>query len=186
MNSYIKQGHFYPYVTVLAPTVYQFIPYQIVPSKQIYFTNLSKLRYITELIPAYINTNLLLYSCVLITMVVVIGLVTYIIRTQKISNDNLIKYSMLFLLIIPFLLPEMHGRYFYPADIMSVICCFYFGNKYFVTLIIPFVSFLTYLNLNWSILFIPLPFLALLLTLVIFIVLKDVFDINLSPFKTVG
>lgn len=37
------------------------------------------------------------------------------------TNAMLLKFALLFALLVPFLLPHMHERYFYPADVLAVV-----------------------------------------------------------------
>jgi Gpi18-like mannosyltransferase len=49
-----------------------------------------------------------------------------------------------FALAIPFLLPEMHERYFYLADVLSIIYAFYFPRYFYVAVIMQLCSLLSY------------------------------------------
>jgi Gpi18-like mannosyltransferase len=46
--------------------------------------------------------------------------------------------------VVPFVLPKMHQRYFFPADILSIAFGFYFPNYFFIPLVITLVSFFSY------------------------------------------
>ena len=48
------------------------------------------------------------------------------------------------MLIVPFVLPKMHQRYFFPADILSVAFGFYFPKYFYVPIILNLVSFFSY------------------------------------------
>jgi Gpi18-like mannosyltransferase len=52
---------------------------------------------------------------------------------------------MFFALLSPFLLPRMHERYFYSADVLSILYAFYFPRRWFVPLLVIGSSFLSYL-----------------------------------------
>ena len=47
-------------------------------------------------------------------------------------------------LLIPFVLPKMHQRYFFPADILSIVFGFYFPAYAYVPIVINLVSFFSY------------------------------------------
>jgi Gpi18-like mannosyltransferase len=51
-----------------------------------------------------------------------------------------------FALAIPFFLPEMHERYFYLADVISIIYAFYFPRYFFVAIIMQLCSLLSYVS----------------------------------------
>ncbi len=63
---------------------------------------------------------------------------------QKFTSSLLIKMTLLFALAIPFLLPEMHERYFYLADVISILYAFYFPRYFFVPIIVQLCSLLSY------------------------------------------
>jgi hypothetical protein len=50
----------------------------------------------------------------------------------------------LFALLIPFLLPSMHERYFYLADILTVVMAFYRPNLWYVPVLVQTSSALSY------------------------------------------
>ena len=49
---------------------------------------------------------------------------------KKLYPEQTLKLALLFSIGIPFLLPYMHDRYFYTAEILSVICVFAYGKKF--------------------------------------------------------
>ncbi len=63
---------------------------------------------------------------------------------QKFTASLLLKVTLVFALAIPFLLPEMHERYFYLADVVSIIYAFYFPRYFFVAIIVQLCSLLSY------------------------------------------
>ena len=63
---------------------------------------------------------------------------------QKITGAMLIKIALVFALALPFLLPEMHERYFYLADVLSIIYAFYFPRYFFVAILVQVCSLLSY------------------------------------------
>jgi Gpi18-like mannosyltransferase len=52
--------------------------------------------------------------------------------------------SLVCVLAIPFLLPEMHERYFYLADVVSVIYAFYIPRSFYMPIIMQLASLLSY------------------------------------------
>ncbi len=60
------------------------------------------------------------------------------------TSEILLKIALVFALAIPFLLPEMHERYFYLADVLSILYAFYFPRYFFVAVIMQACSLLSY------------------------------------------
>ena len=52
-------------------------------------------------------------------------------RGFPLSPANLVSTGLFFALLTPFLLPHMHERYYYLADLMSVIFAFYYPQKWY-------------------------------------------------------
>ena len=56
-------------------------------------------------------------------------------RYKKDSEKNWLLYAYAYLLVIPFLLPHMHERYFYLADSFAVITAFVFPCYAYIPLL---------------------------------------------------
>lgn len=70
-----------------------------------------------------------------------------IFAVLKNKHGDILKISLLFVMGIPFFLPHMHDRYFYPAVVFSVLCAFVYGKKYIpVVLLAELSSFICYMN----------------------------------------
>lgn len=65
-------------------------------------------------------------------------------------------------LIVPFFLPKMHERYFFPADIIAIVFAFYFPKFWYTPVVIGMASLLSYLPFLYGITPISLAWLALL------------------------
>lgn len=52
--------------------------------------------------------------------------------------------SLLATLMVPYWLPKMHERYFFPADIFSILFAFYFPRYFWVAIIVNLCSFFGY------------------------------------------
>lgn len=75
----------------------------------------------------------------------VLGVGILVVRSKKqITPAIILKITLVFALCIPFLLPEMHERYFYLADVVSIIYAFYFPRESFVAVIMQLCSLLSY------------------------------------------
>ena len=51
------------------------------------------------------------------------------------TDGMAVSLALLSVLFVPYILPYMHERYYYPADILSVVFAFYFPEKFYVPLI---------------------------------------------------
>jgi Gpi18-like mannosyltransferase len=70
---------------------------------------------------------------------------TLLVASKKqLTSDVLLKVALVFALAIPFLLPEMHERYFYLADVLSIIYAFYFPRYFYIAVITQLCSLLSY------------------------------------------
>jgi Gpi18-like mannosyltransferase len=84
----------------------------------------------------------------LILTVSAIFLLVYLVYKSrlKITQDRLIHLATISVLLMPYILPKMHERYFYPADILSLIFAFYFPRYCWVAIVVQMASFLGYLG----------------------------------------
>lgn len=75
-------------------------------------------------------------------------LLTYIVYKSQIrlSQPQLIYISLISVLLVPYLLPKMHQRYFYPADLISIVFGFYYPQYYWIPIVIQISSLLSYLG----------------------------------------
>jgi Gpi18-like mannosyltransferase len=87
----------------------------------------------------------------------------------KMTTAVMVLLATVSVLLVPYFLPKMHERFFFPADVVSIIFAFYFPKYFFVPLAIGAISFFSYFPFLFGFEVIPLALLAvaLLLTLVI-------------------
>lgn len=69
----------------------------------------------------------------------------YGFKKYEVTRSSLILTSLTSLAMAPYLLPKMHDRYFYPADVFSIVFAFFFPKFWFVPIAYQIVSFLSYL-----------------------------------------
>jgi Gpi18-like mannosyltransferase len=75
--------------------------------------------------------------------VVLVGVL--LVKSKKpLTSAILLKVTLVFALAIPFLLPEMHERYFYLADVVSIISAFYFPRSFYIAVIMQLCSLFSY------------------------------------------
>ncbi len=79
------------------------------------------------------------------TAVVVLGIAYFVSKSRvKITADRLVFMATFAVLITPYFLPKMHDRFFFPADVISIILAFYCPRYWYVPVVIGSVSFLAY------------------------------------------
>ena len=116
---YFSQVGYYPYLTMNCANIYQFFPSA--------------------------NYELFNKIGILFTFVIVVILCIWIgLSKKKLSNDLIIETSILMLLIIPFFLPQMHERYYFPAEILIVIYAFYNRKYFYIAIGLIFASLISY------------------------------------------
>ena len=95
-------------------------------------------------------------------------LVTVIYKgPERISSSLLLELALLTMLVLPFFLPKMHDRYFFPADVISLAFAMYYPQFFYVPLVVIAASSLSYLPYLFEVEPVPLPVLTMLLLVVI-------------------
>jgi Gpi18-like mannosyltransferase len=62
----------------------------------------------------------------------------------RLGPGVLLELALLSLVLMPFVLPKMHDRYFFPADVLSIAYAFYYPRRYYVPIAIGLASLLAY------------------------------------------
>lgn len=92
-------------------------------------------------------------------VVIVIALLVY--KSQVEVTGNLVIYLATFsVLIMPFILPLMIARYYFPADVIAIVFAFYFPKYWFTPVIIGMTSLLGYFIFLFGVTLIPLAWAA--------------------------
>ena len=83
-------------------------------------------------------------------------------------TPNVLVYLATFsTLIVPFFLPMMHDRYFYPASVVAIVFAFYFLKYWFVPVVIGLVTTLTGFPYLYRVTPVPVPLLAVFMLLLV-------------------
>ncbi len=83
---------------------------------------------------------------IIFTLALILIVSLLVLRSrQKLTPVRIIRLSLLFSLLLPFFLPMMHERYFYLADVLSVVYAFYVPKRFYVAIIVQLTSFLSYM-----------------------------------------
>lgn len=105
LGIYFKQTSEYPMLSMNAPTFWQMI--DVVQPDEM----------------------LKRIGMILAALVVVAFIIAVLIKKDKLDNKAILTLALIFGVGIPFFLPHMHDRYFFMADIISVVYVFVFGFK---------------------------------------------------------
>lgn len=117
-----RQGSVINQLTYAAPSVYNFIP--ATPDR------IGAIRVLGEIMLAAL----------------VLGIYyVLIVRRVDLTDARVVTISLLFAILVPFVLPGMHERYFFLADVLSVAVCFWRPRLWPVPLLVQTSSLLSYL-----------------------------------------
>ena len=133
---YFKQADTYHHLTMNAPSIYVWLPDHLFN---------------------IFNPAGIIYCC----SIIIVFIFLVVNSRQKISGTLLIHLALLTTLLVPFFLPRMHERYYFPADMISILYAFYYPKYFYIAIIINLVSFFAYLPFLFQIEAIPLSILAL-------------------------
>jgi Gpi18-like mannosyltransferase len=89
-------------------------------------------------------TVVLSAGLVITALLLIVWIFIYARRKLNLESDLLIYFSLVSVVLVPFLLPKMHDRYFYPADVLSIILAFYMPVLWFVAVAYQAISGLAY------------------------------------------
>ncbi len=112
---YVKQSGSYPVLSMNAPNVYILFPnawYAFIMPLGIAVTLLVVLRW------TYMTTQ----------------------ATTALDHKYLLLMALISVIIVPFMLPKMHDRYFYPADVFSILLAFYEPALWFIPILYQLTS----------------------------------------------
>lgn len=93
-------------------------------------------------------------------------------RRRGINSNIMVALCFVSVLVSPFLLPKMHDRYFYAADIFSLIFAFYQPQLFFVPILMQTASLSVYLNVLFGSKLLTPYWAALLVATLICIVMR--------------
>ncbi len=114
------------------------------------------------------------HAGIVLTLSVVLILSFVILASKRnMTREIVVKLAFAFVLIVPFLLPEMRERYFYLADVLSLIYVFYSPKYFYIPIFVQICSLESYLPFLMHTTVISGPYLALLMSGVITLVVWD-------------
>lgn len=86
----------------------------------------------------------------------------------------LVATAVLSVLVVPYFLPGMHERYFYTADLISLIYAFFVTRGWIVAVLVQFCSFFAYLPYLFRLEPVPRPLLAVVMSIALGLVAVEV------------
>jgi len=105
----------------------------------------------------------------------IVALMSFLTVTssKQITSSIILKFTLVFALVIPFFLPEMHERYFYLADVVSIIYAFYFPRYFYVPVIEQLCSLMSYTPALFQTQVVNLAYVAFAVLFLIVVTLAD-------------
>jgi Gpi18-like mannosyltransferase len=93
---------------------------------------------------------------------------------SDLGRNVLLLMGLVSVALVPFVLPKMHDRYFYPADVFSLLAAFYMPELWFVPILYQVISTLAYMVFLFNVPVVATEIAAVLNTLtIIFLVWKQ-------------
>jgi len=135
---YLFQSRKYSNLTMNAPSLYTWLP-------QTYYHSL-------------------VIAGLVMTLVIALFYIWKVWKSKiEMTPAGILQLCMLSLIMIPFLLPKMHDRFFYPADVLAIAYGFFYPRHAFVPVFVIFASFFAYQPFLFGNSFVPLPVLSLIM-----------------------
>jgi Gpi18-like mannosyltransferase len=101
-------------------------------------------------------------AALILTGAAAIALVLAIyLSPSRLTRSLVLELALISAMLLPFLLPKMHERYFYIADLLSIIVGFYQPSFFFVPLLMTTISFFAYQPALFGVEPVPIGLLAL-------------------------
>jgi Gpi18-like mannosyltransferase len=142
LTTYLGQADFYRSLTKNAPNLYQWLPNS--------------------------QYDILMPAGLIGATAVVFLLVLAVHKSHvPLTQGRIVFLATFSVIIMPFFLPKMHDRYFFAADVISILFAFYYPRLAFVPLVIGGVSFFSYLPFLFKREVVSLSYLALVLLITI-------------------
>lgn len=148
-------GQYYDRLSYNAPTLYNLFPMMEFGSTRPF----AWARYVKDaqvlenneylvgaLMPALQNAAL--YACVALALMAVIY---WLMHWREVTTDMTLNFALFCAIFLPFIMPKMHERYFFLADMLSVLYAFRRKDRRFMPLLVvgaSFVSYMAYLMRN--------------------------------------
>jgi Gpi18-like mannosyltransferase len=154
LTIYLKQTDYYTYPSLGAANVYQFLSWRVWQSESA-------------------CQAACVYGVVVTGVVVLLFCLCVWASRAALTQERMVHLALLSVLIVPFFLPRMHERYFFPADLLSIVFAFYFPRFFLSPVAVQFASLFSYWEYLFGRLVFPRSVLAMVILLVIVILTVD-------------
>ena len=143
-----SMGQYYDRLSYNAPNLYLFFPMLELASSQ----EFTWMRYIGGMdgtvTNGFLNPDLMpdlqhaaLYACVIL---VLIAVVYWLMHWREITPDMTLEFALFFAIFLPFVMPKIHERYFYLADMLSILYAARHPRRRFMPLLVAGASLMCY------------------------------------------
>lgn len=144
-----SMGQYYDRLTYNAPNLYLFFPMLVFDSTQEY----TWMRYIegidVKATNPYLTDALMpdlqtaaLYACVILTLIVV---VYWLMHAREVTPEMTLDFALFFALFLPFVMPKIHERYFFLADMLSVLYAAREPRRRYLPVLVVGASLMSYM-----------------------------------------
>ena len=100
----------------------------------------------------------------------------------KVTPSLLLELATISVMLMPFVLPKMHERYFYPADVFTILLAFYCPRLFFVPIGMSVISFFAYQPTIFGAEPVPIAALAFgVLVLLIILIREALLELYANP-----
>ena len=175
-----SMGQYYDRLFYNAPNLYAFFPLREFANRQ----EFTWMRYLSgldgELANPYIDEaltptyqNAALYACVLLTLLVV---VYWLLHAREITPEMTLDFALFFAIFLPFVMPKIHDRYFFLADMLSILYAARHRSRRFMPLLVVSASLMSYMPFITRQRPVDMRILALMMLAALVIVSRDLLD----------
>lgn len=126
LSIYLDQAEGYGRITLNAPNIYQFLGEETI--------------FNVGLFPALNGMAIMLAGCAAVLL-----LWLFWTHRKRLNTQQLVSLFFLSAAALPYLLPRMHERYFFPADILAVVLYFWKPKLWYVPVLMVAGSFISYI-----------------------------------------
>jgi Gpi18-like mannosyltransferase len=136
--------------------------------------------WLPEETPEYIGKAAVLLAGAL----VLLTLYAFCRKRFRVTPELFIALALFYALFVPYILPHMHERYNYLADILSVIYAFYFPRKYYVPVVTVLASTYAVCHNLFNTDFFSIQLLGVIMLGILILILKHTVElINENSFR---
>ncbi len=147
MEVYLEQSTTYHALTMNAANLYQWLP--------------------NDLYDLFYPAGMVLAASVALLYVWIV-----IKRGNLRDPATLVSLALISVFIMPNFLPKMHDRYFFAADVLSIIFAFYYPRYFYLPILIGGVSFFSYTPFLFGYEVVPLRYLAIVQLVTVIILFR--------------